>query len=235
MIQYLRVLLGCNHCPDGLSITISSAYPLKPRRAAIIKEVSDGTLKDLVDNLNHWTSGGIVCSFEQLRTHDPKVRFRYENGFPPLIKEPQSKKDKKIEGERKYVGEKLKDIRDLKDADFRSAHEAFLRGVDLSGTNLSGVNLVGKKLEQSSFKKSDLTGADFNKADLTDANLSYSQIAGVKFQGSKLTGICIEGWGLGSEKQLPEFDNQTVCTHVFLREREHDKFPENEALLGSWG
>ena len=33
MIQYLRVLLGCNHCPDGLSITISSAYPLKPRRA----------------------------------------------------------------------------------------------------------------------------------------------------------------------------------------------------------
>ena len=33
MIQYLRVLLGCNNCPDGLSITISSAYPLKPRRA----------------------------------------------------------------------------------------------------------------------------------------------------------------------------------------------------------
>jgi transposase len=33
VIQYLRVLLGCNHCPDGLSITISSAYPLKPRRA----------------------------------------------------------------------------------------------------------------------------------------------------------------------------------------------------------
>ena len=27
------MLLGCNHCPDGLSITISSAYPLKPRRA----------------------------------------------------------------------------------------------------------------------------------------------------------------------------------------------------------
>jgi predicted ATP-dependent endonuclease of OLD family len=27
------VLLGCNHCPDRLLITISSAYPLKPRRA----------------------------------------------------------------------------------------------------------------------------------------------------------------------------------------------------------
>ena len=36
MIQYLRVLLGCNHCPDGLSITISSAYPLKPRRAYVL-------------------------------------------------------------------------------------------------------------------------------------------------------------------------------------------------------
>ena len=31
------MLLGCNHCPDGLSITISSAYPLKPRRATKIR------------------------------------------------------------------------------------------------------------------------------------------------------------------------------------------------------
>jgi hypothetical protein len=33
MIQYLWALLGCNHCPDRLSIAISSTYPLKPRRA----------------------------------------------------------------------------------------------------------------------------------------------------------------------------------------------------------
>ena len=36
MIQYLRALLGCNHYPERFSITISSAYPLKPRRASNI-------------------------------------------------------------------------------------------------------------------------------------------------------------------------------------------------------
>ena len=53
MIQYLRVLLGCNHCPDGLSITISSAYPLKPRRAIYGKIVSliDDILRNPFDGL----------------------------------------------------------------------------------------------------------------------------------------------------------------------------------------
>ncbi|MCL1492076.1 MAG: hypothetical protein M1G31_15185 [Pseudanabaena sp. Salubria-1] len=37
------MLLGCNHCPDGLSITISSAYPLKPRRA----EEKNKSIKDI--------------------------------------------------------------------------------------------------------------------------------------------------------------------------------------------
>jgi hypothetical protein len=197
---------------------------------AIIKEVSDGTLKDLVQNINHWKSGGIVCSFEQLRTHDPIVRKRYKDGFTARLENPISTEEIKTEDERKYVGQKLRDIRDLKDADFLSAHETFLRGVDLSRTNLCGVSFAGKKLEGTSFKKSELTGTDFSNADLTGGNFAYSQIDKTKFQGAILTGICIESWGLGSGKQLPEFDNQTVCTHVFLRENEHDKCPENDSF-----
>jgi hypothetical protein len=31
-------LQACNHCPERLPITISSAYPLKPRRAALLRK-----------------------------------------------------------------------------------------------------------------------------------------------------------------------------------------------------
>ena len=74
MIQYLRVLLGCNHCPDGLSITISSAYPLKPRRA--INFVSTGknvVAHDLKKGIPFADNSFDVVYHSHVLEHFPKV------------------------------------------------------------------------------------------------------------------------------------------------------------------
>jgi hypothetical protein len=184
----------------GLGFLFSS-YHLK----SIVRHVFEDILKDLVEYINHWKTGGIVCSFEQLQIEDPIIRKRYKNGF--LISSKTSDIENKIiekdcQQNREYIGKKLREIRDLSGVDFSKGNQTFLRGVDLSHTNL--------------------TDTIFKGLDLTGVNLAYSIVAGADFSGATLTGICIEGWSLGSRHKMPIFDKETVCKQVFLLQKEND-------------
>lgn len=170
-----------------------------------MRNVFEEILKDLIEYINHWTTGGIVCTFEQLRIQDRLVRKRYKIGFRTSQKNSdiENKKIKKdCQQNREYIGKKLREIRNLSGVDFSKANQTFLRGVDLSHTNLTGTI----------FKGLDLTGVD----------LSYSIVAGADFSGATLTNICIEGWSLGSKHKMPIFDKETVCERVFLLQKEND-------------
>jgi hypothetical protein len=193
----------------GLGALFSS-YHLK----SIVRHVFEDILEDLIEYINHWKTGGIVCSFEQLRIQDPIVRKRYKIGFPTWLDNPEKDDDIKTEKERGYVGKRLREIHDLSGIDFKDSHPNFFTGMDLNKCNFNNAKLQNKNLMNTIFENAELVNTNFKSSILIDANLAGAKVACANFENSNLTGICIESWNCGNEDTIPLFNEETECENA---------------------